>query len=281
MQESPFFFPSSSGGLFAVLHTPGARPSGRGYVLSHPFAEEKLWSHRVFVSLARALAARGDTVLRFDYTGAGDSQGTTLDASLETYLADLGAAIGALVERAPSLGSIGIIGLRLGAAVAALLLERDVAVPAALRHGPLVLWEPVVDGTAYFQDVMRGNLSMQLASYGKVIETREVLQARILDGGSVNVDGYEIGPSLFRSCARPDLLPLTPKAHQGPVLVVSIAPAGKQRPRQDLDALAACYPNATAVTADEQPFWREIKQFYGKAANLQALTLDWLGRRDA
>lgn len=281
MQESPFFFPSSSGGLFAVLHTPGARPSGRGYVLSHPFAEEKLWSHRVFVSLARALAARGDTVLRFDYTGAGDSQGTTLDASLETYLADLGAAIGALVERAPSLGSIGIIGLRLGAAVAALLLERDVAVPAALRHGPLVLWEPVVDGAAYFQDVMRGNLSMQLASHGKVIETREVLQARILDGGSVNVDGYEIGPSLFRSCARPDLLPLTPKAHQGPVLVVSIAPAGKQRPRQDLDALAACYPNATAVTADEQPFWREIKQFYGKAANLQALTLDWLGRRDA
>lgn len=281
MQESPFFFASSGRQLFAVLHAPGGHPSGRGYVLSHPFAEEKLWSHRSFVSLARALAARGDAVLRFDYTGAGDSSGTTLDAGLETYLVDLTSAVKVLAERSPSLASIGIVGLRLGATVAALLFEGDAELPGALRGGPLVLWEPIVDGAAYFQDVMRGNLSMQLASYGKVIETREVLQARILDGGSVNVDGYEIGPSLFRSCARPDLIPLTPKAHQGPVLVVSIAPAGKQRPRQDLDALAACYPNATAVSADEQPFWREIKQFYGKAANLQALTLDWLGRRDA
>ena len=73
MSESPFFFPRGDARLFGVLHRPSGPVSRSGFVLSHPFAEEKLWSHRVFVSFARALAGRGLAVLRFDYAGAGDS----------------------------------------------------------------------------------------------------------------------------------------------------------------------------------------------------------------
>jgi exosortase A-associated hydrolase 2 len=283
MSETPFFFPRGDIRLFGVLHRPaGTRPRS-GFVLSHPFAEEKLWSHRVFVSMARALAARGHAVLRFDYTGAGDSEGTTLDTSVETHLADLGAAIRALAERESALETIGLAGLRLGATFAALTMERaaDGSLPAALRAGPLVLWEPVVDGAAYIQDVMRSNLSAQLASFGKVIETREVLQQRILAGGSVNIDGYELGRDLFQSCHRSDLLPTSPKTHGGPTLITPIAPARKQKPRADLEALAATYAHSRVRPADEEPFWREIKQFYGRAERLQTLTLDWLeGARD-
>jgi uncharacterized protein len=278
MSETPFFFPRGDVRLFGVLHRPAGATPRTGFVLSHPFAEEKLWSHRVFVSLARALAERGHAVLRFDYSGAGDSAGTTLDTSLETHLADLGAAVGTLAEREPGLERVGLVGLRLGATFAALAMERaaDGSLPAALRTGPLVLWEPVVDGAAYIQDVMRSNLSAQLASFGKVVETREVLQQRILEGGSVNIDGYELGRDLFVSCHRPDLLPTSAKAHEGPTLITPIAPARKQKPRADLEALAAGYPRSRVIAADEEPFWREIKQFYGRAERLQALTLDWL-----
>lgn len=278
MSETPFFFPRGEVRLFGVLHHPAGTTSRSGFVLSHPFAEEKLWSHRVFVSLARALAARGHAVLRFDYTGAGDSGGTTLDTSVETHLEDLAAAIRALEERETALDTIGLVGLRLGATFAALAMERaaDGSLPASLRAGPLVLWEPVVDGAAYIQDVMRSNLSAQLASFGKVIETREALQQRILGGGSVNIDGYELGRDLFQSCHRSDLLPPGPKTHSGPTLITPIAPARKQKARADLDALAASYPQSHVLAADEEPFWREIKQFYGRAERLQTLTLDWL-----
>jgi alpha/beta superfamily hydrolase len=277
MSETPFFFARGEAQLFGVLHSPVGLVTRSGFVLSHPFGEEKLWSHRVFVSLARTLARRGHAVLRFDYTGSGDSSGSTLDVSLETHLADLTAAIGALAGREPSLERVGLIGLRLGATFSALVMERaaETAFPRSLAAGPLVLWDPVLNGTDYLQELMRSNLAMQLAAFGKVVETREALRQRILDGGTINVDGYEIGRTFFESCDRADLLPVSAKGHPGPTLIVPVAPATRHKPRPDLQALASSYPFSELIRADEQPFWREIKQFYGRAEVLESLTVEW------
>jgi exosortase A-associated hydrolase 2 len=275
--EEPFIFRRGDVPLFGMLHTPAGSPR-LGFVTCHPFAEEKLWSHRVFVSTARALAQAGHAVLRFDFTGAGDSAGDTSQASLDFYLQDLTAAIGELERRVPGLERIGLIGLRLGASVAALLAERAAEDErlARLRAAPLILWDPVVDGEAHFQELLRINLSTQLAVYGKVRETRDQLQERIRAGETVNVDGYEIGKPLFESCALPKLLTAEPKRHAGPALVVQIAANEKTPERADLAALAGAYRAGTAGRAIEHPFWREIKPFYGRAANLQRATQEWL-----
>lgn len=279
MNEVPFFFSRGTTSLFGVLHEPTAVRRPVGLVMSHPLAEEKLWSHRVFVSMARQLAADGYPVLRFDYMGAGDSTGRSDEVDLGSQLADLATAVETLATRSAGLHHIGLIGLRLGATVAALTMEaaeRGEA-PAILRGSPLVLWDPVLDGSAYLLEVLRTNLSAQMATHGKVIETREVMVQRILGGASVNVDGYEIARPLFESVGRVDLLPTTPKRHAGPTLVVPILVGARRKPRPDLEALAVSYPSGTLLEADEQPFWREIKQFYGRAERLQALTRDWLG----
>jgi exosortase A-associated hydrolase 2 len=275
--EEPFIFRRGDTPLFGMLHTPAGAPR-LGFVTCHPFAEEKLWSHRVFVSTARSLAQAGHAVLRFDFTGAGDSGGDTSQSSLELYLQDLAAAVSELERRVPGLERIGLIGLRLGASVAALLAERAAGdeTLARLRSAPLILWDPVVDGEAHFQELLRINLSTQLAVYGKVRETRDVLQERIRAGETVNVDGYEIGKPLFESCALPKLLNPDPKRHAGPALVVQIAANDKTPERADLVALAGAYPAGTATRAIEHPFWREIKPFYGRAANLQRATQEWL-----
>jgi dienelactone hydrolase len=278
MIEEPFFFRRDGERLFAMLHRPPAdKPpsSAPGFVLSHPFGEEKLWSHRVFVSVARALAARGHSVLRFDYMGSGDSSGMTPATDLSTHLADLRAAIAALRARRGSDGPVGLLGLRLGATFAALAAEEGAC------DGPLVLWDPILDGDAYFLELLRSNLSTQLAVYGKVQETREVLQEKIRGGTSVNVDGYEIGKALFESCARADLLQPVARRHSGPALVVQIAANDKAKAREDLAALAQHYNAGTAAVAVEQPFWREIKPFCGRAPNLERVTLDWLDRNHA
>lgn len=172
-----------------------------------------------------------------------------------------------------------MLGLRLGATLAALFAEQAGDKHPKLREAPLVLWEPVMDGANYFQELLRSNLSTQLAVYGKVLETRDVLQAKIRAGGKANVDGYEIGRDLFESCARTDLLGTAPKAHMGPVLIVHIAPGAEPKPRDDLRALAASYRSGALTRAAEHPFWREIKPFYARAVQLQQATLQWLEPR--
>lgn len=287
MTETPLFFDGSGARLFGLLHAPDtagpAHAAGLGFVMSHPFGEEKLWSHRIFVSVAKALAARGHAVLRFDYTGAGDSSGTTSETSIETHVADLRSAVVQLLERYPQTKRVGVIGLRLGASIAALLAEaaaRDTALEC-VREGPLVLWEPVIDGEAYFQEILRSNLSTQLAVYGKVLENREVLQARIRAGGVVNVDGYELGKLLFDSGATTSLVPVTAKSHGGPVLIVQVAANAQAKNRDDLASFATMYQKGAFKRVMEQPFWREIKAFYGRAEDLQRTTMAWLEQQYA
>lgn len=273
--ETPFFFAREDARLFGILHSPQGPAKPLAFVMSHPFGEEKLWSHRVFVSCARALAERGYAVLRFDYFGAGDSSGMSGDTSLASHRADLQAAIRTLEQRLPTVQRIGLIGLRLGASFAASLLEAGAESPR-LRSAPLVLWDPILDGDAYFQELLRSNLSTQLAVYGKVVDNREVLTARIRAGGTVNVDGYEIGKDLLESCGVNTLLTTEAKRHDGPTLVVQIAATEAIKERADLKALAASYSQGTLLRAAEQPFWREIKPFYPRASQLQEATLRWL-----
>lgn len=273
MIEHPFFFARGTVSLFGVYHRPEAAASPTAFLMSHPFGEEKLWAHRVYVSFARALAARGHLVLRFDYAGAGDSDGMTPDTSLQTHLDDLACAHATLLRDHRKIERVGLIGLRLGATLAALFAEQQAA-----KDSPLILWEPIVDGAAYFQELLRTNLGTQLAVFGKVRDNREVLQEKILSGATVNVDGYEIGRTLFESCARTDLLPLTSKQHQGPTLVTQIAATSAQNPREDFQKLAGSYANGSYIRIAEQPFWREIKPFYGRSQNLYDATLQWLDK---
>ena len=284
MSEVPFFFTRGSSRLFGLFHEATAPASRTGFVLSHPLAEEKLWSHRVLVCLARELARRGHPVLRVDYSGAGDSDGRPAESSLETHLDDLVAATETLVARSPGLERAGLIGLRFGATIAALVAELAAMGkgPSVIQGAPLVLWDPILDGAAYVQDVLRANLSAQLATHGRVVETREALSLRIIGGGVVNVDGYEIGEPLFLSLGAPGPLTPEPQLHAGPVLVVPVSPPGKRpKPQPALEAFAASYSGGVTRAVEEHQFWREIKQYYGRAERLQTATLEWLGALDA
>jgi len=279
--ETPFYFYRGVTRLFGMLHAPSAPGSSLAYVMSHPFGEEKLWSHRVFVVFARTLAARGIPVLRFDYTGAGDSAGETASTSVDTYLDDLGAAVEALVARVPAATRVGLVGLRFGASLAAQFAERarlTQKFPVVLG-GPLALWDPILDGESYIQELLRINLSTQLAVYGKVQESREVLVERIRAGGIANVEGYEIGLPLFASASLKELLPAEGLRHAGGTLVMQIAATEKAKLREDQQRLAELSTDGTFQRAIEQPFWREIKAFCSRADNLQNQTLQWMEQR--
>jgi uncharacterized protein len=78
-------------------------------------------SHRQFVQLARALAAEGLAVLRFDVRGMGDSGGAARD--FESLADDIGSAIDALLRALPSVERVALWGLCDGASAALLYLH--------------------------------------------------------------------------------------------------------------------------------------------------------------
>jgi exosortase A-associated hydrolase 2 len=265
MTEIPYFF-GSSPQLFGVFH--GSDAAQRlPFVFCHPFGEEKLWGQRVYVTFARALAQRGHPVLRFDLAGNGDSEGEFVDSSLTSATRDLDLAIADLKQRTGADG-IGLLGLRLGASLAI----RQAAARDDIRR--VVAWSPIVKGGPYLQELLRINVTTQMAVYREVREDRTELGRRLADGGSVNIDGYEIGGALARDLDRLSLLDAP--GPSAPTLVVSIDRAPQPRPVPDLERLVSHLPAATFAAVQEEPFWKEIPRFYDTAPALYAATLGWL-----
>ena len=107
--------------LVGILALP-AEAARTGVVIIVGGPQYRAGSHRQFVLLARALAAAGCAVLRFDARGMGDSSGT--QRNFETISDDIAAAISHLQRRVPTVQNVVLWGL-CDAAAAALLYCHD------------------------------------------------------------------------------------------------------------------------------------------------------------
>ena len=266
MNETPIFFDRKQDRLFGVLHQPEQEGNKNAFVFCHPFAEEKLWAHRVFVNFARELVRRGYTVLRFDYRGYGDSDGDFTNYTLANHVEDIERAVFFLHEQINGIQKTGLLGLRLGASLAWLSAEQ------CGINGPLVLWDPVLNGEEYVLEFLRSNLTTQLAVYGEVREDREQLIEKLQRNELVNVDGYELGRDVYQELAALRLADHGGGNH-GSALVVQIGRT--ERPKNQPAGFAE-RTGAELRCVVEEPFWREIKRFYYRADTLFAATLDWL-----
>ena len=108
-------------GLRGILHKVPARRRTRqpAVVLLHGFTGDKSEEGRLFVLLARALAAARIHCLRFDFRGSGDSDGDFAQMTLGSEIADAKAALRYL-RRRPAVDPrrVGVVGLSLGSVVA-------------------------------------------------------------------------------------------------------------------------------------------------------------------
>ncbi len=97
MSEQGVIFNSNGKQLVAIEHLPelvAQEQPKKGMIIVVGGPQTRVGSHRLFVYLARALAKKGVTVFRFDYRGAGDSEGTVstfsdiqddIDAAIKTF----------------------------------------------------------------------------------------------------------------------------------------------------------------------------------------------------
>jgi pimeloyl-ACP methyl ester carboxylesterase len=267
--EEAFFFPVGASQVFAMLHRPSRAPS-LGVVMCHALAEEKLWSHRVYVSFARQLANAGVAVLRFDMRGEGDSDLEFEDSTLETRIADTEAVVTALRAKLGAECRVILLGHRFGGSIAAAVAAR-----LADRLQGLAIWDPLPDTADYFQQLLRSNLTTQMAIHGKVIRTREVLIDDLLAGQTIVADGYGLQRNFYQQAVALDWSN-NADVFARPVLLLEVAKAGQVEPSPRLKTLGDTYSTCTCQVVVEPPLWRETRQFHQAAKQFSAQTMAWL-----
>lgn len=153
--------------MVGILSLPAA-PGPRGILIVTGGPQYRVGSHRQFVLLARALAAQGWPVLRFDLRGMGDSEGSARD-----YRAagpDIAGALAQFFDAVPALREVALWGLCDGATAAACHAPRDARVYALILLNP---WVRSSAGLAratlrhyYWPRLLQGAFWRKLASGG-------------------------------------------------------------------------------------------------------------------
>jgi pimeloyl-ACP methyl ester carboxylesterase len=271
--EEAFFFTHDDRRLFAVAHAPADGASNVGVVVCHPFAEERQFADRVLVRFARALACAGVAVLRFDQPGHGDSEGDLVGASVTGHIAAIQAATAQLLER-HRVEAVVLLGLRLGASLAALAAERDP------RVAGLVLWSPILAGRAYVRDLLRKRIAMQVSASGDTPTVDGLLETLHRDG-RLELDGDLVGRTMFDDLIGLDLA-LKAETFRGPVLLTTLRTRREQYPGHDalLEVYRGRGADATFVTGEPVEYWDVRSMFDGVVPDdVFAVTLAWLGAR--
>lgn len=199
---NPFFFGRSERPLFG-LYTQGVGDAAavatqpRAVLLCYPVGSEYLRAHRAFRQLNMMLNRYGLHVLRFDYSCTGDSGGAGVEAALDEWVNDVDWAIDELMDTA-DVDEIDIVGLRWGAALGALAArERD-----EVRN--LILWDPVVSGQSYFEEVLpepRSEGTVGIEGYPFTRELREAMAT--IDLTSELTEGRAVRTSIVVADDRP------------------------------------------------------------------------------
>lgn len=192
--ERAFTFRCGSSVLVGVIHPcePAAR---RGMLIVVGGPQYRIGSHRQFLLLARALAAQGVPVMRFDHRGIGDSDAPYM--GFEALDLDIAAAIDAFFTQCPELREVVLWGLCDAASailfyahmdprvVGIVLLNPWVRTPESegrtyLRHyyvrrvADPEFWRKLASGRLKIRQAARSVLSMMRQRFGVASHSRQL-----------------------------------------------------------------------------------------------------------
>ncbi|HEY2728760.1 MAG TPA: alpha/beta fold hydrolase [Polyangia bacterium] len=262
-----FYFGEPARSLFGVWHEPPrAAATSRALVVCAPLWQEAIRAHRVLRQLAVRLAKDGFSVLRFDYSGAGDSAGATEHGDVDVWLGDVAAAVEE-AKRGKGVAHVTLLGLRFGATLAALAAARREDV------GRLVLWEPVAEGAKYLE----AGFAAQRAWRDSYATWRRLPPAQVSDGGD-EILGFRVTEAMRRSIAAVDLAHL-PRTAPRALIIERAALEGADR----LDArLAARGARVDHEVLAEAEVWKQHRvEGTAGARQTQDLIAAWLSRSES
>ena len=160
----PFYFGASETQLLGCYHAPEAKTTRNcAVVLCYPMGHEYIQFHRACRQLAALLASGGFPVLRFDFYGCGDSSGASEDGRIHRWLDDISSAVSEIRHRSAA-AKICLVGLRLGGGLAAM------AGAGRQDIDGMVLWDPVVAGKRYLEELKNLHREMLRRAHLKPVD---------------------------------------------------------------------------------------------------------------
>jgi len=253
--------------LYCARYNPSSKPMA-GVVLCSPFAEEKIRTHRIYVSFARAVASLGATAVLFDYFGDGDSEGNFKEASFDDRIADI-KAVYENVKQTLSLQKMALLGLRWGATLATISSEE-------LKPDALVLWEPIVDTEKYFYNHLRSHLASQMLVEGKVTRKRDELIEDLKNGQTLMVEGYRLTGDFYFAACEHGLKNIT-LSHSPETLITQISPK-PDKIKPELENLAEALTNCNVAGVPREFEWEKTETWQPAPPQLFNLTLEYLDK---
>src|SRR5512143_2792447 len=124
--DSPISFTNSYGDRIAGILGEPDKPDGRGIVLLHCFTCTK--HHRILRNLAQSLCEAGFTVVRFDFSGNGESSGKIEESDYTKMIGDVKGAVSLLRDK--GIKKVGVAGHSMGAMLSALSAHEDKRIAA-------------------------------------------------------------------------------------------------------------------------------------------------------
>ena len=269
-----FFLPAAPGQRYCMYYpaADGSSNTVRAALLYvAPFGEEMNRTRRASALQARALAAQGCAVLQIDLYGCGDSDGEFGQADWQIWKQDLALAHAWLAARTGR--AVGLWGVRLGA-----LLALDYARTAALPVARFVLWQPVLRGAVYLNQLLRLRLANQMLAGAEGGDSRQLRAA--LREQAQEIGGYVLSPALAEAIEAVDAGKLeAPAAPLHWFEVVSAPDRPAPPPALQLaDSWRARGARVTLQAVHDQPCWAtpeiaECPQL--GAATTAAVAQDW------
>ena len=249
-------------GVLYVWTARPPQPSSCVLVCSSVFGDFVANYHRER-TLGRALAARGQGVIRFHYAGEGNSQGERSDMTFSTLCADAEA----VADHARALGftRLAVLGTRLGSLVAA-------ATVASMPSSPLALWEPVTDPLRFVSEAQRAKRISQVAQEGA--GSQADWRQELRQNGMLDLLGYDVYSPMIDSLSHVDLLQIIGPVPR-PVFI------GRFRDKAEgkdplLDSLIQLgFPVQAAGFGLSESWWFH-DEFASESGDLISATSDWL-----
>lgn len=266
-EEIPVFFPNKyQDKLLGILHCPlQEKVRDTGIVICHPILEEKKSTYKLLRDCAKDLCSFGFYVFRFDLSGCGDSEGDYENASVNTWVEDTKVAVNYLTNKIKSIKTVGLIGLRLGATIAAFVREESENISF------LCLWSPIIDGKQYVKINIKRKLVLELWKNKNTRQSANLPQDEIK---GIDIDGYYINNQLIGEMEKIDLIGLA-KRDNSKIMILSLKENNNSLTQ--FRRLGQSYQVARNATIYEiiggDPFWDYIG--LSKWPELIRITTEW------
>lgn len=251
---NPLFFGSSDRALFGMFHPATGRVRrDSGIVLCYPMGQEYMRSHRAIKQLALMLSKSGFDVLRFDYSCTGDSYGNCEESSLLKWIEDISTAVDELRDTA-GVEKVSLVGLRVGAALAALASTRISNLQSVL------LWDPVVSGDKYISEMLNAERELSDQSGFGAKRRNESFESQLTKGQTIGVMGYPLTESLRKELLEIELTSVDQINAEEVALVVSSHRGEFDKLKEHLDNISnRLFFQVTPSPGD----WCEVDNFGG------------------